>query len=970
MIMKQFHSPLKILLLAFLSLTQRVDAAFSYWDINGATPGAGGPTPSGSWESANWTADSSGSSATTTWTDGDFPNFAAGSDATGTYVVTVNGNHTIAGMQMLTPSTVVVINGPGILSLADGQQGFFPNGATLGSSGLFINASLGGTGGLINQNASYLYLYGNNTYSGGTTFAANHITYYNNNNSFGTGPITNTATGGLSILTTNTLALAPNLPNDFWINNAGGVFNFGGGNTICSGHWYLQSPLQLKNNGANTSVLTISGPISEVNGVNGLSLLCPNSGKIVLSGANTFSGKTSIGTLAGGGNSIVSVSSLNSVNGGTPLLASSSLGCPATVANGTIDLGYTTFQATLIYTGSGETSDRVINLSSSTAAATIQADGTGPLVLTSDFTAIATTEGTKALILQGSSTAANAINGAIVDPSGFKTSLTKAQAGTWVLSGANTYSGNTTNSAGTLRQGAANVIPFGPGKGSFVIASGSKFDLGGFNSTINGTNSAGTIDNTTGTATFTIGNNGNGSAGSPTYSGVIQNTAPGVLNFVANCGGTLSLTSAGNTYSGNTTVNNAVLQITAENQLGTTPGSLVPNNIILDHNLGWNPTYATNSSNNYLRLQTTTTVDLTANRGIYLGNSLGYGGGIGAQSGKTLNVRGPISGPGGLWLGGGTPNAAVGTVALYNIANNYAGGTYVVGGTLTLGDNNVLPAGTPLTMCDGPAICNFDMNGKSQTIGPLTGFGFASTNWPVIKLSGALTIIQTNNTTFTGVINQAGGSLTLDASSTSTLTLGGTTNTYAYTGPTVINAGTLEIAAPNGVASTKVSVASGATLTLDSAKGLSATTALILKPGTPAVNLNMSGGTNTIGLLSFDGGATYAAPGIYGPVGSLAPNTDSRLNGNGYLNVGALSTTNVILSISNNANGTFTLNMLGTPGARYYLVSTNAVQAPISTWPAVSGSTNTALIPSGNWSFTVSNAAPAFYRSVAVSPAP
>jgi hypothetical protein len=82
------------------------------------------------------------------------------------------------------------------------------------------------------------------------------------------------------------------------------------------------------------------------------------------------------------------------------------------------------------------------------------------------------------------------------------------------------------------------------------------------------------------------------------------------------------------------------------------------------------------------------------------------------------------------------------------------------------------------------------------------------------------------------------------------------------------------------------------------------------------------------------------------------------------------SQTNVLLSIVDSGAGTFTLNLLGTPGASYYLVANGDVSTPIASWSAITYSTNTAPGPSGQWSVVVSNAAPAFYRSVAVNPAP
>ena len=98
------------------------------------------------------------------------------------------------------------------------------------------------------------------------------------------------------------------------------------------------------------------------------------------------------------------MSSLNKVTAGS---ASSSLGAPTTVANGTIAIGSTTSAGTLIYTGVGETSDRVINLSGTTGGAVVENDGSGPITLTSALTA--TGAGVKTLTLQGSNTGANTI---------------------------------------------------------------------------------------------------------------------------------------------------------------------------------------------------------------------------------------------------------------------------------------------------------------------------------------------------------------------------------------------------------------------------------------------------------------------------------------------------------------------------------------------------------------------------------
>jgi hypothetical protein len=82
------------------------------------------------------------------------------------------------------------------------------------------------------------------------------------------------------------------------------------------------------------------------------------------------------------------------------------------------------------------------------------------------------------------------------------------------------------------------------------------------------------------------------------------------------------------------------------------------------------------------------------------------------------------------------------------------------------------------------------------------------------------------------------------------------------------------------------------------------------------------------------------------------------------------SQANGIESLVNNGDGTFTLNLLGTPGASYYIVVSDDISTSMSAWTPLARSTNTASSPSGQWSIVVSNPAPAFFRSVAVNPAP
>jgi fibronectin-binding autotransporter adhesin len=129
----------------------------------------------------------------------------------------------------------------------------------------------------------------------------------------------------------------------------------------------------------------------------------------------------------------------------------SALGAPTTVQSGTIKLGTSSYQTTLIYTGSGHSTDRVIDLSSTTGSVTNDASGTGPLIFTSPTGITVSGNGIKVFALTGTNTEDNTIAGPISNFSSSKyTRVEKHGPGTWVLSGNNTYSGVTDIRDGTL----------------------------------------------------------------------------------------------------------------------------------------------------------------------------------------------------------------------------------------------------------------------------------------------------------------------------------------------------------------------------------------------------------------------------------------------------------------------------------------------------------------------------------------
>ncbi|MEY2878295.1 MAG: hypothetical protein RLZZ15_675, partial [Verrucomicrobiota bacterium] len=106
---------------------------------------------------------------------------------------------------------------------------------------------------------------------------------------------------------------------------------------------------------------------------------------------------------------------------------------------------------TLQYTGATVSTDRKFKID--TNGATIDASGSGALTFTATGSSAFTygTAGTsRALTLTGSNTGTNTLSGILTDNGAGLTSVTKTGAGNWALSGASTYTGATTVSAGTL----------------------------------------------------------------------------------------------------------------------------------------------------------------------------------------------------------------------------------------------------------------------------------------------------------------------------------------------------------------------------------------------------------------------------------------------------------------------------------------------------------------------------------------
>jgi len=253
-------------------------------------PGGPLPLPGGdySWDNPVWGGGTPGY-----WIPGSTAGFSV--DPAGhAYSLTAHNNELMAGLYETVSDVSLTLNGTGAgtLDVTSGDQAFSVYGSVL------INAPISGSGGVVPEGNGSLYLYGTNTYSGGTTlgYSGYPLVWFNNSNSFGTGAIKlKGATGdyqGLLATGGNTITL----PNNFQVETLGTGVDFGSAaNTpvISTGWWNLgTNNLMLKNNGDATAPLTISGVIS---GTAGLSLSANYNGTIILSGANTYTGTTTIG---------------------------------------------------------------------------------------------------------------------------------------------------------------------------------------------------------------------------------------------------------------------------------------------------------------------------------------------------------------------------------------------------------------------------------------------------------------------------------------------------------------------------------------------------------------------------------------------------------------------------------------------------------------------------------------------------
>ncbi|GAB5559230.1 MAG: autotransporter-associated beta strand repeat-containing protein [Synoicihabitans sp.] len=460
--------------------------------------------------------------------------------------------------------------------------------------------------------------------------------------------------------------------------------------------------------------------------------------------------------------------------------------------------------------------------------------------------------------------------GAFIDSNSFEIEISaplsgsggfnKLGAGTLKLSDANTYTGGTVVNSGTLE-----------------LSSGGSISHSATNTTIGSVNgdvgvlklSGGTLSNNTGTIGDATGSQGDATvtSGTWTHSNILIVGNSGTGNLLIN-GGTVTSprTALGFNASGNgsaTVTSGGALTNSSELKVGcagtgsltVSGGGLVTIKSVKTADFAGSTGTITLSGTSGDRGTLTTNQILEGagdgnvifDGGIFQAQinesniisdfesgdvTINAGGAFIDSNGHTIGISGPLTGTGGL------NKLGAGTLTL-NGANTYAGGTTVEAGTLLLGASGAVAPNTPHTVNGGTLdLNNFDLTASSLSgTGGLVDIGTAN-----------LTVDQSGNTTYGGIISGTGG---LTKQGTDKLTLSGT---HTYTGGTTISGGTLQLGhATNTLVDTGTVTISGGTLAL----GTNSDTvgAVTLSSG----NITGSGGTLTAPSYAFTNSGSVSA---------------------------------------------------------------------------------------------------------------
>jgi filamentous hemagglutinin family protein len=721
------------------------------------------------------------------------------------------------------------------LSLAEGSTLTVSSAGT----GLTIARSIGDGPGsaALALTSGKLTLTAANAYDGGTTVGASATLKLTQSAAAGTGAVTLSAA-------TSTLDLADGaiLPNGLIVGASNALLtNSSGAGSLGAGSLVLADGVNLRLSSSATG-LSIDRRIDDGAGS---ARITAAGGLVTLNAANSYDGGTT-------------------VDAGTLRLA----GAAASAGSGAITLGA---GATLDISG-GAVVNQALSVAGGATVRSSSGNGTlaaGPALSLGDGVALNLAGGSSSTLTVARSITDTAGNGAL-----------GVSGGTVVLTAANSHGGTT-----SIANGATLVLGIGGAGGS--LGAGPVLDNGVLRidrdssavltlaGAITGSGSleqAGpgttvlTADNSHGSTRVAAGvlQVGNGGANGSLGGGAVVVDAPGALRLVRSGSvtvagaisgsgglevagsGTVVLTGQGS-YSGGTTITSGTLKVSGAsaaagsgaialgaNTLDISDGATVANALTLDSGA----TLANSSGNGTLAAHPSA-----------LALALAGGSMLNLRSdGAGLSVQRVI----GSAAGSATVAVAGAATVTLAAANAYAGSTRVDGGTLALGRDGALPAGTALVVAGGTLALG--THGASVASAQL--LGGAITGSSGVLVSGSDFDLRAGS-----VSAILGGSAGLAKTGAGTVSLSGA-NTYA--GATSLSAGSLLLAADQTLPAGTALGINGGTLDLGSSTGSVAS--LTLTAGTLAGSGTLTAGSYSLLGGTVDGNLGAGTLDIGGPV--------------------------------------------------------------------------------------------------------
>jgi autotransporter-associated beta strand protein len=827
--------------------------------------------------------------------------------------VTVGGNF---GVSNSTPNNGALsgsVNLTGIRTITNllGNQTFTISGAITNTGGLALTNTAAGTGSIV--------LSASNNFSGGLTLNSGVLTLSTSDFAAGTGTLT--INGGAI----GTDSSSRNITN---ATSVGGDFTFGTGTaSALNGNMNLGGTNRMITI-ASANVANIfggaitNGSLTVSNSSGSRSATFTNSGSSLtaftaLGGTNIISGSGSLGssvalTVSTSGNNTwfdiggltgsgLTIGSLAGAGGGLILLGSKSL----TIGG---DAYFSTYGGVFSNTGS------IIKSGTGTLTLTRSSSFSGGSVISGGVLGYGETNvlGTGTITLNGGALAASGartitnnivvsnnstlgglgstitLNGNMDLANGTRVITMKNQADfggvisngsltidstdsslntRFTLNNTATYTGATTINGGRLVLGSLGAISSDSALNIAATTTNAIFDLSG----IGGTGltvaslaggSAGAL--ALGTKNITVGANNSNTTfdGSMSGSGSLTKTGTGTLTIGSGNGG----------FSGATILSNGALALGSSTALGS--GAITINGGQIGNANGSSRTLA-----NALTVGGNFTLGgISGGSGITLNGNMDLGGATRTITlGNSATVGGVISN-GGLTI---DSSSTTSSFTMTN-ANTFANGLTINGGTNVISGNGSLASTLAVNIAASTTnawleIANLSASGL--TIGSLTGGanGTLSLGAKNITLGG-----NNANTTFSGAITGAGGSITKNG--TGTIILSGSNS---YTGATTVNDGSIQLGASDRISDSSALTIAGGALDLssfnDTVASLTQTGGTLAGTGTlTAATYALQGGTVTGNLGAGTATVTVGTTTLNGVLGAGTVN----VNG-GTLNLGS-----------------------------------------------------------------------------------